>query len=281
MDVNMTELYENNKWVIRKLAKPYLESVEIDDLMQEAYFGLVKAVEDFDHGHGVKFMSYATHKIKAQMSRYNADYGRTKRIPVHMQDAMSKYHSFKKKFIQERHINPTAEDFMLGLGITQKKLKSLEKCIYESNAMSLEETLYGEDEKNVFDTIADDFNLEESIIEADSIEYAANRLWAAVDSLEEKRKNAIIGLYKDNKTLGEIAQEQGVTTERIRQLESNGIRKLQSMEQLKEVCEMYGYDCSLAYKSTELLAIRRLENGEKVAAINKNYDQLIEQMLNY
>lgn len=281
VDVNMTELYQKNKWVMRKLAHPYKDSVDIEDLMQEAYFGLVKAVEDYDPDQGFKFMTYAEHKIKAQMSRYNADCGRTKRIPVHMLQEMSKYHNFKKKFMQDSHINPTDEDFMSGLGITKRKLKSLKKCIYECNTMSLEAIITGTDDMNIADTVADDFNLEDSIIEADSIEYAANRLWAAVDSLEEKRKKAIIGLYKDNKTLGEIAQEQGVSTERIRQLEANGIRKLQSMEHLKEAAEIYGYGCSLAYKSTELLAIRRLENSEWLAGINKSYDHLIEQILNY
>jgi len=293
VNVNMTELYEQNKWLMHKLAYPYKDSVEIEDLMQEAYFGLVKAVESFDPGQELKFMTYAVHKIKAQMSRYNADCGRTKRIPVHMLQEMSKYHSFKKKFIQDSHIDPTDDDFMSGLGITKRKLKSLEKCIYECNTMSLEAIILGTDDMSVADTIADDFNLEESIIEADSIEYASNRLWAAVDSLEEKRKKAIVGLYKDNMTLGDIAQEQGVSTERIRQLETDGIRKLQKMDELKEAAEMYGYDCSQAYhygvgrfkdtgmSSTEFVALKRIETSAKKISINKSYDHLIEQILNY
>lgn len=303
---NMTELYEQNLGLFKKFMFPYLKGlgssrpasksktttvIEEEDLMQEVYFALNKVVYSFDPNQGFKFMTYAESKIKAVAIRYIQNHGKSKRIPVHVLQQISQYNKFKTKFIQEQHQEPTPADFIKGLGITKAKLKVLEKCIHDCDTMSLQAIVHDSENAEVGDNIADDFNLEESIIEADSIEYATKKLWSAVDSLEEKRRNAIVGIYKDNKTLGQIAQEQGVTTERIRQLEADGIRKLQKMDDMIEIAEMYGYDynmnsmyeygCSLAYKSPELFVINRIDNSERVAAANKRYDHLIEQILNY
>ena len=61
---NMTMLYQQNRRFIAGLALPFSNSVELDDLMQEAYFGLEKAVSKYDPTLGYAFLTYAENHIR-------------------------------------------------------------------------------------------------------------------------------------------------------------------------------------------------------------------------
>lgn len=91
---NMGLLYEQNIGFITKIVHPFSAYAEEEDLMQEAYIGLHKAVEGFDASKGVLFLTYAPHQIRQQCRIYLDNYARTKRIPVHMLGKMREYKNF-------------------------------------------------------------------------------------------------------------------------------------------------------------------------------------------
>ncbi len=92
---NMEQLYIQNKGLIYATIKRYryacqsdynsLPIIEMDELMNEAYFGLVKAVENYNPNQGILFMSYAPNWIRQAVKRYLDNCGRTIRVPVHTQ----------------------------------------------------------------------------------------------------------------------------------------------------------------------------------------------------
>lgn len=67
---NMGQLYQQNREFIVKIALPYSKSVELEDLVQEAYFGLEKAVQRYDPTTGFKFLTYAEDCIRGTIQRY-------------------------------------------------------------------------------------------------------------------------------------------------------------------------------------------------------------------
>ena len=101
---NLGLLYEQNKGFIRQLALPYSKKVDIEDLMQEAYFALMNAAYSFDTKKECCFTTYATYKIQAQMQRYCFNNGSVKRIPIHILRLIHKFHSYKRKYYEENYI---------------------------------------------------------------------------------------------------------------------------------------------------------------------------------
>lgn len=81
---NMGQLYQQNRNFIVKIVLPYSKSCEMDDLMQEAYFGLEKAVQRFEPDRDVLFISYAGIWIRNVIQRYCQNNGNLKRVPVHV-----------------------------------------------------------------------------------------------------------------------------------------------------------------------------------------------------
>lgn len=284
--VNMAKymelLYTNNRNLIYRVALPFSQSCDMDDLMQEAYFGLVEAVQRFDIEQGYKFMTYAIHWIKTYVRRYVQNFGQTKRIPLHIQELMSKYHKFKRDYYNQYQVYPSEDIITKGLNISNQRLKALEKCIYESKTQSMDDLIPGTDNLTIGESVADDFNLEDSVI--NSYEDDTTTLWGFVGELDTRCQDVITSHYKGNMTLEGIAKEYGISRERVRQIERKGILYLKKKTEIQEMAGRYGYDCSIAYRgnftryknngsSVEELAIKRMEIDRKFEELKVWYLQ--------
>lgn len=91
---NMQLLYESNLPLIKRFLKPY---EPIEDLLQEAYFGLVEAVQHYETSKNVRFMTYAEYWIRQSVQRYLEKCGSDIKIPSHTRQKIARY----KKTVQE------------------------------------------------------------------------------------------------------------------------------------------------------------------------------------
>ncbi len=269
---NMELLYRQNKGLIYQFALKYAEICEIDDLLQEAYFGLYRAVESYKSELGYKFTTYATHHVKQSLRRYSYKNTHKQKISENFVVLISSYNKFRNEYKTTHNGNePSMYEYMAILNITEKRYKTLIATIKTSNIISLDSNVKGTENLMLVDTIADDVNIENDVVDSVSLEKIHKTLWECVDSLESKHQYVIKRYYKDNISLENIAKEDNTSRSNIDQLRKKGLKDLRRDTRLKQIGELYGYDCQLSYKysldrfkttwtsSTEYVALSRIE----------------------
>lgn len=288
---NMEQLYLQNRSLIYQQAKKYAVYADMEDLMQEAYFGLYEAVKHYNPGKEVKFTTYLGYRIQSVLRRYVDNNRHIKRIPVHMVERISKY---EKYIAEQKAIGIIPSDFLIckNLEITEQQLKNLRKAIYESECISTSDLLPGTDNFTVEDTIADPLDLEEEVVEEVALKQAETLIWKIVGELEKTQSEIIVGRYKESLTLQEIGKRLNLSNERIRVIEKNALSILRKKHEISNIAEIYGY--MNVYKGTGLQAfknngssvertvIRHIEGEERIKklqqTINKTKEKIIENL---
>ena len=279
---NMGILYQQNYYLIRNIVYTLSECAEIDDLMQEAYFGIVDAVDHYDPSFGTKFMSYATYRIRMHCIRYIENHGRTKRIPVHLLQKIRNY----QKLIAEYGGDVDADTVKEELHLTQEQYDLMMQTIMTNDCVSLDSIVAGTEDITVGDSIPDDIDIEQDAVE----KVMCDQLWNQVNTLDDRKKAVILKRYKEGETIDSIANEFQVSNTRIRQLEKKALEQLKQLEGIHELSEVFGYDCSIAYKSglqamkdgkgstVEYLVIKQMELQERHEATLKRLRETIQKM---
>ena len=101
-----------------------------DDLLQEGFFGLVRAIEKFDHRLGYQFSTYALFWIKQSIQRYLANRGATIRVPVHAPQVLKEAASFESAFLTKRGRCPSPEEVSEGTRFKALTLATLVKPVF-------------------------------------------------------------------------------------------------------------------------------------------------------
>lgn len=265
---NLGVLYEQNKGYIWKLVKPYTAYANEDDLMQEAYIGLHKAVFKFDFSKGFLFLTYAGSWIRQTCIRYIDNFSRTKRIPVYMIERISEYH----KLVSE-HGQCVKEDIVMKeMGITEEQYNLMMNTIRQSDLISMDEVINSADSNTTIgELLPYDKNIEQEMIE----KQCSERLWDIVGSiLDDKQKDIVIRYYINQESLTDMAVAMGCSRQNISRLKRKAESILKNITEIQELAEFWGYDSMMAYSgknSVENIAIRHIEFEEKE---NKMMDNL-------
>lgn len=280
---NMGLLYEQNKNFIYKCALPYSHRIEIEDLMQEAYFGLVKAVNSFDSSKGAKFLTYAIYHIRNALCNYYYKCGRTKRMPAHLIVKLSAYHHFVYDYESKNGEPPSDEQIQSHLNLSNTQYKALKKALTESTC-SLEDVVPGTD-LTVYDGVADEFDIEDTVLNTIANDQVNAEIWESVNGLSPRLKNVIELRYKNGLTQSDVAKELGVSGSRIAQCEHQAYKLLKTDARMRYAAEYYGYNSSITYfggkafykqhgSSTEYIALNHIEAETKLKQINEYFENI-------
>jgi RNA polymerase primary sigma factor len=195
-------------------------SMDLADLQQLGYTGLLRAVEKFDPSRGTKFSTYATWWIRQAITRGIADLGRTVRLPVHLVDRLNKLGTVGRAFEREHNRRPTEGELASKLDTTAEEIESLRR--FGRKPESLDEIYPDLDAVPTID----------SGYEAVHLQLLRSRIDSSLNQLSNRDRDVLImrfGLDDGRvRTLEEVGNHFEVTRERIRQIEKKGLAGMRS-----------------------------------------------------
>ncbi|MGB4538010.1 MAG: sigma-70 family RNA polymerase sigma factor, partial [Bacilli bacterium] len=111
-------VYGNLKLILSVIKKFSHRGENLDDLFQVGCLGLLKAIDNFDMSHGVRFSTYAVPMIIGEIRRYLRD-NSSIRVSRSLKDLAYKSLNFKEQFLKEHHREPSAEEIAKALGVEE------------------------------------------------------------------------------------------------------------------------------------------------------------------
>lgn len=224
-----------------KLSKKCNHKLDMDDLIQSAYLGLMKAAEKFDNSMGTKFTTYAVWWIDQFINRAIIDEGFTIRIPIHIFEIINKIQGIS------RMNSSLCPEELLNLleTILDTEKKEIERLITLSNNTFNPVYLYtpveGYEDVYLIDILESGSDNEvENIVEENILIETINKTLETLTPRSRRLLEMRFGLngYKPH-TLKEVGLEFQVTTERVRQIESKAYKLLKFKSRLKPLRGFY------------------------------------------
>jgi RNA polymerase primary sigma factor len=215
----------NIRLVVSIAARYQWRGLDIEDLVQEGWFGLVRAVELFDYRRGFKFSTFATWWIRQTVSRAIEDQSRTVRLPSHTTQLLRQVIRSQQELVTRLGRLPTIPETAAYTRLAPKTVSLLLQ--YGQPTISLDAPIDSDADLTLIDLVQDDLDSgpEETALQRHEQSWVQQLL----SQLRCKERDVLcrrFGIGCEPQTLDEIAQDYEVSRERVRQIEIRALARL-------------------------------------------------------
>lgn len=223
------QLIKANLKLVITIAKKaiHMSNLPMTDLIQEGNIGLMVAADKFNYKLGYKFATYASWWIKQSMFKAISEQSHCMKIPVYIQETLSRFSKIKREMERETNGQVKTEDVAKRMNMSADKIDTFLNAY--SKTISIESGLENNDgkEMNIADIIEDK---KASATQEVEFEDLKSDILNVISTLKEREQEVVKMRYglEDNtkKTLEEIGNIYGVTKECIRQTELRALKKM-------------------------------------------------------
>ncbi|HVI40876.1 MAG TPA: sigma-70 family RNA polymerase sigma factor [Anaerovoracaceae bacterium] len=199
---------------VKKLKLDLSLNVASEDLIQEGYFGLMRAIEKFDYTKNLKFSTYSAWWVRHFIQRYIYDKNSFIRMPSHTADIRTKIDSFKLNFAKINGREPSQQEIVKGTGLSKLTLNTIAEPV--KVICNDIEADYGWLEDNKTPSPLD------TLIEIET----KTKLHEAFKQLTFIEQNVLYQRFNEDKSLSEVAREIDLSREGIRQIQLKALEKV-------------------------------------------------------
>lgn len=270
-------LYMKNIGFMRKYIKKYFPCEEIEDLLQESYFAMLKAITGYDESKG-KFLTYFGWYLRSHLTKYVYSYSG---IGVATNELINKYNKTVIELEEQGRI-PTNRVIAHKIGVSVKKVQELEKLRASRVSVSTDKDI--QDGFTLLDAKADEnTNVESQVLDKLEQEQLKKDIWECVERLPREQADIIIKHYREQQQYKDIAEELQVSYKSLMQKKTEAFRKMRRDSRTLKQLRPYIEDIrSVALQGTGVGNFKRtgMSSTERVIIQRERYKNIMKELAN-